>query len=132
MSGIVHGVANRLLIVVSTNQSLWRTYSDNNLINGKMNYDCSKAKDGRPCKSNAPLAKFKFKKGKSHRLRLINAGAAGQQFFSIDGHELTVIANDFVPIKPYKTKTVFLGVSRLHMIAWNRLKSVRLVNALMW
>jgi FtsP/CotA-like multicopper oxidase with cupredoxin domain len=89
---------------------LWRAYSDNNLINGKMNYDCSKVKDGTPCTNNAPISKFMFQPGKSHRLRLINAGAAGQQFFSIDGHEMTVIANDYVPIKPYTTKTVFLGV----------------------
>ena len=96
--------------VESTDQSLWLSYSDNNLINGKMFFDCSTANDKRPCTNHAPVSKFKFQKGKSHRLRLINAGAEGQQFFSIDGHELTVIANDFVSIKPYKTKTVFLGV----------------------
>ena len=66
--------------------------------------------------NNAPLSKFTFQKDKSHRLRLINGGAAGQQFFSIDGHEMTVIANDFVPIKPYTTKTVFLGVSSLFSV----------------
>ncbi|KAL8792760.1 MAG: hypothetical protein Q9195_004647 [Heterodermia aff. obscurata] len=101
-----------LLNFESTNQSLWRTYSDNNLINGKMFFNCSTANDKRPCENNAPVSKFKFQRGKSHRLRLINAGAAGQQFFSIDGHELTVIANDFVPINPYKTKTVFLGIGQ--------------------
>jgi hypothetical protein len=29
---------------------------------------------------------------------LINAGSEGIQRFSIDGHNMTVIANDFVPI----------------------------------
>ncbi|KAL8960907.1 MAG: hypothetical protein Q9193_002460 [Seirophora villosa] len=85
-------------------------YSDNNLINGKMNFNCSGVHDGRPCTNAAPLARFKFKTGNTHRLRLINAGAAGQQLFSIDEHEMTVIANDFVPVEPYTTKTVFLGV----------------------
>jgi FtsP/CotA-like multicopper oxidase with cupredoxin domain len=48
---------------------------------------------------------------------LINAGAEGMQKFSIDGHNLTVIANDFVPIIPYTTQglslfpRVFLNVS---------------------
>ena len=88
----------------------WRQYSDNNLINGKMSFNCSSVNDGRPCTDNAPSAKFRFQKGKSHRLRLINAGAAAQQVFSIDEHELTVIANDYVPIEPYTSKTVFLGV----------------------
>ncbi len=76
-----------------------------------MSFNCSTVNDGRPCTDDAPLAKFTFQKGKLHRLRLINAGAAGQQVFSIDEHEMTVIANDYVPIEPYTTKTVFLGVS---------------------
>ncbi len=61
---------------------------------------------------NAPLSKFRFTKGKTHRLRLINAGAEGIQRFSIDNHVLTVIANDFVPVTPYTTEVVTLGVSR--------------------
>lgn len=74
--------------------------SDNNLINGKMNFDCSTkaAGDNTPCTNNAGISKFKFTTGKTHRLRLINAGSEGIQRFSIDGHNLTVIANDFVPI----------------------------------
>lgn len=74
--------------------------SDNNLINGKMNFDCSTVAKGdtTKCTSNAGLSKFKFTTGKTHRLRLINAGAEGLQRFSIDGHTMTVIANDFVPI----------------------------------
>ena len=62
---------------------------------------------------NAGLAKFKFQTGKTHRLRLINAGAEGIQRFTIDNHTMTVMANDFVPIRPYDTKVVTLGVSCL-------------------
>jgi len=102
-------------IVEGTDQTKWRQYSDNNLINGKMSFNCFSVNDGRPCTNNAPVAKFTFQKGKAHRIRLINAGAAGQQFFSIDQHEMTVIVNDYVPIKPYTTKTVFLGVRNLFL-----------------
>ena len=66
--------------------------SDNNLINGKMNYDC--ALTNASCTSNAGLSKFKFTSGKKHRLRLINAGSEGLQRFTIDGLSMTVIAND--------------------------------------
>jgi hypothetical protein len=38
---------------------------------------------------------------------LINAGAEGIQKFSLDGHTMTVIANDFVPVLPYQTKGIF-------------------------
>lgn len=120
------------MTVESTNTSLWLAFSDNNLINGKMYFNCSTAHDGVACSNNAPVSKFRFQIGKPHRLRLINTRAAGQQFFSIDGHEMTVIANDYVPIKPYTTKTVFLGVSTiisLHAVSFLWLKCVRLANA---
>lgn len=90
------------------------TYSDNNLINGKMNFDCSTidADDETPCTDNAGLSKFVFRPGKTHRLRFINSGAEGTQRISIDGHNMTVIANDFVPIKPYDTQVITLGVGQ--------------------
>lgn len=88
--------------------------SDNNMINGKANFDCSKlsAEDKTPCDSNAGIAKFKFKRGKTHRLRLINSGCEALQRFTIDGHTMTVIANDFVSIEPYDTKVVTLGIGQ--------------------
>jgi len=80
--------------------------SDSNLINGRNNFNCSAVATGdtASCKSNAGITNFRLSPGKLHRLRLINAGAEGQQKFSIDGHSMTVIANDFVPIIPYDTK----------------------------
>ncbi|KAK2029673.1 multicopper oxidase [Colletotrichum zoysiae] len=89
-------------------------FSVNNLINGKGNFKCSDvdAGDNTKCTNNAGVSKFKFQTGKTHRLRLINAGAEGTQRFSIDDHTLTVIANDFVPVEPYDTKVVTLGVGQ--------------------
>ena len=88
--------------------------SNNNLINGKMNYDCSLIPSGSPlqCTPNAGLSKFKFQSGKKHRLRLINAGSEGLQRFSIDGHSMTIMANDFVPVVPYETDVVTLGIGQ--------------------
>lgn len=91
--------------------------SDNNLINGKMNFDCSKLNsstyvNGADCTNNAGYSEFKFEAGKTHRLRLINSGADGTQQFSIDDHILTVIANDFVPVQPYDTNVVNLGIGQ--------------------
>lgn len=88
--------------------------ADSNLINGKMNFNCSSVaqKDPTPCVCDAGVSKFKFHRGKTHLLRLINSGAEGLQRFSIDGHEMTVIANDFVPVEPYDTKVVTLGIGQ--------------------
>ena len=91
------------------------SFPDNNLINGKMDYDCSLITDGKfpaKCTSNAGLAKFKFQTGKVHKLRLINAGSAVTQKFTIDGYTMKVIAVDFVPVKPYDTKVVTLGIGQ--------------------
>ena len=86
--------------------------SDNNLINGKGNANCSQVPSKYTCVPDAGLSKFVFQKGKTHRLRLINAGAEALQRFTIDNHEMTVIANDFVPVKPYQTNMVTLGVGQ--------------------
>jgi FtsP/CotA-like multicopper oxidase with cupredoxin domain len=84
--------------------------SNNNLINGKMQYPC--VNTTLPCEPNAGISKFKFQSGKKHLLRLINAGAEGMQKFSIDGHTLTVVAIDFVPVEPYTTNVVSLGIAQ--------------------
>ena len=88
-----------------------RPAADNNLINGKMNFDCSNSTTGAKCTNNAGLSKFQFTSGKKHRLRLINTGTAGIQKFSIDNHKLSVIANDMIQIKPYTAEVVTLAVS---------------------
>ena len=85
--------------------------SNNNLINGKMNYPCQNA-TGYSCTPNAGISKFFFTPGRRYLLRLINAGADGTQKFSIDRHSFTVVAQDFVPIKPYNTDLITLGVGQ--------------------
>jgi FtsP/CotA-like multicopper oxidase with cupredoxin domain len=86
--------------------------SDNNLINGKNNFNCSSVNATTGCSSNAGLSKFYFTPGKYHRLRLINAGAEGLQHFSIDNHSLEVIAADFVPMVKSSQNVVPLGIGQ--------------------
>jgi FtsP/CotA-like multicopper oxidase with cupredoxin domain len=87
------------------------TFADGTLIQGKMQSDCSKVTDGTPC-SNVELAKFQFEPGKTHRLRFINPSSFGVMVVSIDDHDMTVIANDFVPIVPYSTKVLTLAAGQ--------------------
>lgn len=58
------------------------------------------------------MAEFNFTSGKVHRLRLINTSADATLKISIDDHSMSVIANDFVEIKPYTTNVVTLGVGQ--------------------
>ncbi|CZT00095.1 related to laccase precursor [Rhynchosporium agropyri] len=89
-------------------------FSNNNLINGRNSLHCYRTgpNDTTPCVPNAGVSKFRFSPGKRHLLRLINAGGDGQQKFSIDGHELTIISTDFVRIKPYTVKTLTVGIGQ--------------------
>jgi FtsP/CotA-like multicopper oxidase with cupredoxin domain len=84
--------------------------SNNNLINGRMNYPC--ANTTLPCTPNAGVSKFKFESGKKHLLRLVNTGAEGTQKFSIDGHQMKVVALDFIPVEPYMTNVVTLAIGQ--------------------
>lgn len=95
-----------------------------------MNYPCQNVTDGLSCVANAGVSKFYFQSGKSYRLRLINGGAEGIhdvlphalvtftnsflgiQKFSIDGYKLKVIAQDFIPLVPYETDVVTLGIGQ--------------------
>ncbi|TKA31638.1 hypothetical protein B0A50_01715 [Salinomyces thailandicus] len=92
--------------------------SDNNFINGRPSYAYNGSLTGThssacdPSEIDTGLETFRFKSGKSDRLRLINSGAAAFQYFSIDEHVLEVIAVDFTPIKPYNTTVLPLGIGQ--------------------
>ncbi|KAI0437191.1 multicopper oxidase-domain-containing protein [Xylaria telfairii] len=91
-----------------------RAFSDNNLINGRMNFDCATmaAGDTTTCTNEAGLSKFRFQPGKAHRLRFVNTGSEGVERISIDEHMMTVISNDFVEIEPYETNVVTIGIGQ--------------------
>lgn len=72
-----------------------------------MNFPCESTSE--QCVPNAGISKFYFSPGKKYRMRLINAGAAVNAKFSIDGHLMTVIAHDFTPVTPYQTDLVSLA-----------------------
>ncbi|ELR04443.1 hypothetical protein GMDG_06756 [Pseudogymnoascus destructans 20631-21] len=97
--------------VMSNDTALQEQFSDNTIINGRMPYDCSLVTDGTPC-SQSTYSKFRVTPGKTYKLRLINTAAGGWQHFSIDGHNLTIVANDFVAIHPYSTTIVTLGIGQ--------------------
>jgi FtsP/CotA-like multicopper oxidase with cupredoxin domain len=103
--GVVERVMSTNLLVSAT------AFADSTLIQGKMQYDCSKVTDGTPC-SNVELAKFQFEPGQTHRLRFINPSSFAVMLVSIDDHDMTVIANDFVPIVPYTTKLLTLAAGQ--------------------
>ncbi|KAF2704103.1 multicopper oxidase [Pleomassaria siparia CBS 279.74] len=83
--------------------------TNNNLINGKMDFNCSSIPAGGPsCTPNAGFSKFRFQSGKRHLIRLVNTGLEGLQHFTIDGHKFTVVGLDYTPIQPYEADMISL------------------------
>jgi hypothetical protein len=81
---------------------------DGGLVNGTNNYDCSGSTDPN-CIGGGKKFETVFVPGKKYRMRLINVAVEGHFQFSIDGHNLTVIANDLVPIVPFQTNSIVIG-----------------------
>jgi FtsP/CotA-like multicopper oxidase with cupredoxin domain len=61
-----------------------------------------------------------FESGTSYRLRLINGAIDSHFKFSIDNHTLTVIASDLVPIQPYDTTVLDIGIGKFSGIIMPR------------
>jgi FtsP/CotA-like multicopper oxidase with cupredoxin domain len=102
---VLHQLYSTNIIEAST------TFADGTLISGKMQGDCSNLPPGTPC-SQVDTSKFEFEAGKTHRLRFISPASFGVMVVSIDDHDMTVIANDFVPVVPYTVKTITLAAGQ--------------------
>ncbi|ORX97387.1 multicopper oxidase-domain-containing protein [Clohesyomyces aquaticus] len=57
-----------------------------------------------------------FVAGKRYLIRIINASVGLHFHFSIDNHILQVISTDFVPIKPYNTTSLSIGIGQRYSV----------------
>lgn len=58
-----------------------------------------------------------FEPGKKYLLRLINTAIDTAFVFAIDHHKIQVMSSDFVPIRPYMTDRVVVGIGqRYHVV----------------
>jgi FtsP/CotA-like multicopper oxidase with cupredoxin domain len=78
---------------------------DNGLINGTNVF----GDDGDSSQTGSRF-EMSLVQGTSYRLRLVNAAVDTHFKFSIDGHTLQVISNDLVPLVPYETTTLSIGM----------------------
>jgi FtsP/CotA-like multicopper oxidase with cupredoxin domain len=63
-----------------------------------------------PGDTKSPLAALDVKKGETVRLRLINGSSTYAFRFQIDGHPLTVVAADGMPVRPVTVDDLVLGI----------------------
>ncbi|PMD44973.1 multicopper oxidase [Hyaloscypha variabilis F] len=81
------------------------------LVNGTNTYDCSGSTDA-ACIGGGKKFETVFEAGKKYRIRVVNTAIEAHFQFSIDGHNLTVIGNDLVPIVPYETDSVLVSIGQ--------------------
>jgi len=80
---------------------------DNGLINGTNVYGDDDSSD-----QTGSRFTVGFASGTSYRIRLVNAAIDTHWKFSIDNHSMTVMASDLVPIEPYKTTVLNIGIGK--------------------
>ncbi|KAH9845136.1 Carbohydrate-binding module family 20 protein [Teratosphaeria destructans] len=94
------GVNYHAAIAEHTN-SITPPIADNGLINGSMT-----------SVYGGSYSKSQLTQGKRHRVRLVNTAVDNHFVVSFDSHQMEVIAADFVPIRPFNTTNIFLGIGQ--------------------
>ena len=56
------------------------------------------------------------RKNKTYKIGIINTSTLLTYTFWIDGHNLTIIQTDFVPIEPYTVSVLNIGIGMLHTL----------------
>lgn len=82
---------------------------NSNIMNGKGVYYCDPMLDPQ-CTGRQQRYEIKFEAGRTYKLSIVNTAVDTQFTFWIDGHNFTIVQTDFVPIEPYKTNTMNIGI----------------------
>ena len=95
-----------------------RPLMTSSLMNGRGNYSCTDLEwNAGNCTEPPEKYSIRFQEGKKYLLRLINTSVDSTWIFSIDNHKMQVVGSDFVPIKPYHTNHVLVGIGqRYHVL----------------
>ncbi|RKP12581.1 Cupredoxin [Piptocephalis cylindrospora] len=119
-----HTLSSKLLRVLLSPEGNGNTPTpDAGLINGKGRFNCSALAannitipEGESCSDDAPRETFRFVPGRRYRLRIINASGDTNFHFSIDGHRMTVIETDMIPVEPHTIDRLSLHVAQRYSV----------------
>ncbi|KAF8542012.1 multicopper oxidase-domain-containing protein [Trichophaea hybrida] len=94
------------------------TNSNATVINGHGIYPCLGTDLSPSSSCTGPGSRYTavFQRGKKYLLRLVNTSADMQFRFSIDNHMLEVVQADFVPIVPFFTPNISIGIGQRYTI----------------
>jgi hypothetical protein len=104
----LYDLAQNATINPATNQTFGGPVElDTGLINGKNTW----GPDGSVNQTGERLT-VTWEPNKTYLLHVINSAIQSSMVFYIDGHNLTVISNDFVPITPYTTDVLHINIGK--------------------
>lgn len=63
-----------------------------------------------PAKDRKPIFQKIFQKGKRYLIRLVNSSTESGLIFSIDNHLLQIVTTDLVPIHPFTSASIHIGI----------------------
>ncbi|KAF3905140.1 Laccase-2 [Orbilia brochopaga] len=99
---------------------------ESKLLNGKWKYPCDRTRprsdesgfktDPNCVPNKGGLHQITFEKGKKYKIRVVNMSTAYTFSFWLQGHEFTVVQADFVPITPFKAKSLNIAVAQRYDI----------------
>jgi FtsP/CotA-like multicopper oxidase with cupredoxin domain len=89
-------------------------YVDSVLVNGHGHFNCSGTTLGNECAGS--YWETTFTPGKKHRMQLANTGFNYPIIFSIDEHNITIIANDLVAIAPFTVPSLTISPGQRYTI----------------
>nr|BAA08486.1 dihydrogeodin oxidase [Aspergillus terreus] len=85
------------------------------LLNGKGTYDCDPGLDP-ACTGKQEYFETTFQQGTKYKMAIVNTATLLTYTFWIDGHNFTVIEVDFVPVEPYSTNVLNVGMGQRYEI----------------
>jgi FtsP/CotA-like multicopper oxidase with cupredoxin domain len=85
------------------------------LINGNDRFNCTPEQINNtrdPCIPKHPFTRFNVSQNKIYRLRIVAAASQFTYRFSIDQHELTIVAMDGIYVRPYSVQEMFIDIGQ--------------------
>ncbi|RAL12378.1 oxidoreductase tpcJ [Aspergillus homomorphus CBS 101889] len=107
-----------LLWVGEAHNSTRGAIMETTVLNGRGKFDCDPRNNTRCTGTGGDTFAVMFTRGVKYKFTLINAGSLLEYSFWIDGHNLTIIAVDFVPIEPYVTDAVNVALGQRYEVVY--------------
>lgn len=82
---------------------------ETSVLNGKGIFDCERG-NYTACTGQAEYFEVTFVEGTKYKIGIVNTGTLLTYTFWIAGHNFTVVETDFVPIEPFTTAALNVGI----------------------